>query len=142
MEDEEVKKITARWVRRLMCQCPYCDADVPLTGNEEPPEGLEDPNPVIPEKLAGLEVFCPECLETFALDETDEDIICFWNVSLGSDCPFCGEYIELAEGRKSDEVERRLQNGEFDLFFDTDMICPECGQTFTIVEPEDTSPGL
>jgi hypothetical protein len=142
LEDEEVKKMTARWVCRSICQCPYCNADVPLTDNKEPPEDFNDSNPVLPEKFVGLEVFCPDCLETFALDETDEDIICFWNVSLGSDCPFCGEYIELAEGRKIDEVERRLQSGEFDLFFDMEMICPECAQTFTIGEPEDTLPGL
>ena len=142
MEDEEVKTITARWVRRLICQCPYCDADVPLIDNEESPGEFDDSNPVLPDKLVGLEVFCPDCLETFALDEKDEDVICFWNVSLGSDCPFCGEYIELAEGRKSDEVERQLQSGEFDLFFDTEMICPECAQTFIIGEPGDTSAGL
>lgn len=111
-----------------------------LIRNEEMENGLYEQDPVIPEKLSGLEVFCPDCLETFGLDETDDDIACFWNVSLGVDCPSCGEFIELAEGMKADEAAGRLESGEFDLLFDTDMICPECKYVFIAEKPDGSLP--
>jgi hypothetical protein len=115
---------------------------VDLIRNEEVEDGIYETEPAIPDKFSGLEVFCPDCLETFILDETEDDVICSWIVSLGGDCPSCGEFIELVEGMKADDVAGHQETGELDLLFDTDMICPECEHVFNVEKPDDFLPVL
>lgn len=135
MDNGQVEKVTARWVCRLYCDCPYCGASMELSGDEEIEQAFLEPSEVFPGKYTGEEIACNECMESFLLHESEENIT-YWKCSLGCECPKCGEYIELGESRDISEIDERVKDGEYALFFDTEMSCAQCNHTFIVEEPE------